>query len=152
DRIADGRGSAGNVFAANSSDGGRGLDAESGQALILGNLGNLELKGALAVDDGAPMSRKPCEHGGGVLGRVAMPARVRGCAHAIVEDSLGRSRGEINKTAVEKPLRKRYVYGSKLASQRLDPGRILVKHKDARLSQLAGGERHAYFLVPGARD
>ena len=101
-------------------------------ALVLRDLGDLELKGALAVDDGAPMLRKPGEHGGGVLGRVAMPARVRGRAHAVVEDAFGGRRCEIDQTAVEKPLGERGVDGGKLASQWLDPGRILVKHKDAR--------------------
>ena len=39
DRIANGRASLGNVFAANRGNGGRGLDAETGQTLLLRNLG-----------------------------------------------------------------------------------------------------------------
>src|SRR5262245_20966925 len=90
------------------------------------------------------MLRKPCEHGCGVFGRVAMPACVRGRAHSVVKDSLGGCRCEIDQTAVEKPLRERCVDGRKFAPQRLDPGRVLVKHKDARASEFIGGQRHAY--------
>jgi hypothetical protein len=51
------------VLAADDGDGGGRLDAERGETLVLGDLGNLELKGALAVDDGAPISREPREDG-----------------------------------------------------------------------------------------
>src|SRR5215813_3617192 len=84
DRIADGRGSFENMVATNDGSSGRGLDAELGEALVLGNFGDFELKGALAIDDGAPMLCKPCEHDGGVFGRVAMSPRVRGSAHTVV--------------------------------------------------------------------
>src|SRR5215831_10203129 len=99
DRIADGRGSTGNVFATNRGNGGRGFDAESGQSLILGNLGDFELKRTLAVDDGAPMLRKPREHRRCVFGRVAMSTRVRGGTHTVVEDPRRWHRCEIYQTA-----------------------------------------------------
>src|SRR5262245_35260783 len=150
DRIADSCGSARNVLPANSRDGGGGLDAEPRQALVLGNLGDFQLEGALAIDDGAPMFRKPCEHGGSVFGCVAMFPRVRGSAHPVVEDSLGGWRCEVDQTAVEKPLRERGIDGGKLASQRFDPGRVFVKHKDARLSQVVVGRRHACSLLRSA--
>ena len=153
DRIADPLASRSDVLAADDGDGGGRLDAEPDQTLILRDLGDLELESALAIDDGAPVSRQPRENSGRVLGRIAMSARMRGCAHAVVEDSLGRWRCQVDHATVEEPLRKRSIDGRKFASQRLDPRGVLVQYKDARLSELAGsGQRHAIFLIVGARD
>src|SRR5262245_2985442 len=90
------------------------------------------------------MLRKPREHRCCVFGRVAMPTCVRGGTHTVVVDTLRWGRCEIDQPAVEKPLRERRVDTFKLAPQRFDPGRVLVKYKNARLSELVDRQRHAY--------
>lgn len=80
------------------------------------------------------MALKPSQHGRRELGGVAMAASVRGGAHTIVEDALGRRHRETQRTFIEEPLAERYSEDGQLAAQRFDPGVILMDHEDTRRS------------------
>src|SRR5258708_4920104 len=70
----------------------------------LARLGSLEVEGAAAVDDAPLVLLEPSQNRGSQLGGVPMVARVRGGAHSVVEDALGRRPRQIEDAAIEKPV------------------------------------------------
>ena len=115
-----------------NDDGIRSADANRFEGSILARLADLEIEGAAAIDDAAAMPFEPTQHGSGQFGGVAVVARVRGGAHPVVEDALGRRTRQIKDAAVEEPI----APGKSLAIQRsrqwFEPGSVLVDHMDVR--------------------
>src|SRR5216683_3653584 len=70
---------------------------------VLAWLADLEIERPAAVDDTTPVPLQPSQHGSGQLGGVAMIPCVRGGAHPVVEDTLGRRPRQIEDAAVEEP-------------------------------------------------
>src|SRR6266851_274924 len=70
---------------------------------VLARFADLEVERPAAVDDTTPVSLEPSQHGSCQLGGVAMIACVRGGAHPVVEDAVGRRPRQIEDPAVEKP-------------------------------------------------
>ena len=128
-----------NVSAADDRERWRRLDIECRERVVLRDLGDFELEGALAVDDRAAMALEPGENAGGVFGGVAVVARVRGRAHAVVEHALRRRVAQIEHALIEEPLGIGKTARLELAPQRLDPGVVFVDDVDARL--ITGGNR-----------
>ena len=60
------------------------------------------------------------------LGRVAMAARVRRGAHAVVEDALGRCLAQIEPALAQEPLLVGQIERAERRAQRLDPGVVFV--------------------------
>jgi len=83
-----------------NDDGVRSADAGGFEGGVMARLADLEVEGATAVDDAAVMPFEPGQHRGSELGGVAMIACMRGGAHPVVEDALGRRPGQIEDAAV----------------------------------------------------
>src|SRR5262245_9960159 len=112
----------------------RSCDSKCLKGLVLRNLRNLELEGTLAVDHYAAVVLEPSQDSCGELGCVAMPPRVGGRTHAIVEDTLRRFHRQIQHAFIEEPLAERHFEHGELTAQRLDPRAILMDHEDTRRS------------------
>ena len=76
------------------------------------------------------MPLEPRQHRGGELGGVAMVARVRGRAHPVVEDALGRRPRQIEDGVVEKPVAPGKSLPIQGRGQWFEPGRVLVDNMD----------------------
>src|SRR5262245_54315253 len=130
--IAEFGGSSGNMLNTNGRHGRGRLDLEFGERLVLRHLRHLKLQGAFAIDDRAAMALEPGQHRRGVLRCEAVSPRMRGGAHAIVENAVWRCSREVENAAIEKPLAIRCAELSKFSPERLDPGGILMDHEDRR--------------------
>src|SRR6516165_9548727 len=89
---------------AGDEDGIRRADAGRFEGGVLAGLADLEIEGAAAVDDAAPVALEPGQHRGGQLGRIPVIAGVRRGAHPVVEDAIGRRSRQVEDTAVKKPV------------------------------------------------
>src|SRR5271163_4499095 len=100
----------------------RRADAGVFEGGVLARLADLEVECAAAVDGPAPVSFEPSQDRGGQFSGIAMVASVRGSAHPIVEDALGRRLRQIEYTAVEEPITPRQPTSIERGGQRLQPG------------------------------
>jgi hypothetical protein len=91
------------LFAGNQNRGGC-ADGGGLEGRVLARLADLEIERSAAVYDAAPVLFEPSQHRGGQLGSVAMIPCMRGGAHPVIEDTLGRRARQIEHAAVEKPI------------------------------------------------
>ena len=107
-------------------------DAIVRERRILRDLADLELQRATVVDHPPPMRFQPGQHTGGVFGGKAMTARVRGRAHAVVENAFRRHGGQVQQAFAQEPFLERQMELGESAAQRLDPGVVFVNDVDFR--------------------
>ena len=105
---------------------------------ILRHLADLELQRATVIDHPPPMRFQPGQHAAGVFGGKAMPARVRGCAHAVIEHAFRRHGGQVQQALAQEPFLEGQVELGESGTQRLDPGGVLVDDVDFRHRGLIG--------------
>ena len=120
------------VRAADRRDRARRAYAVARERRVLIDLAELELERAAVVDDAPAVRLQPREHARGDLRRVAMAARVRGRAHAVVEDAVRRRGREIEDAFAQEPFFVGQLELGERRTQRLHPGVVFVDDVDLR--------------------
>jgi len=120
DRVASDRG-----------DRARNADAVPGKCCVLRDLADFQRKGASVVDHAPAMRLEPREQAAGQLRGVTVSARMRRCAHPIVEHALRWNAREIERALCREPFGIRQAQFGECRPQRLDPGVVFVNHVDS---------------------
>ena len=107
-----------------------GADAGGFEGGVLARLADLEIERAAAIDGAAPVPFEPGQDRCGQFGGITMVAGMRGGAHPVVEDALGRRPRQIEDAAIEKPVAPRQPLPLECPGQRLQPGGVLVNYVD----------------------
>src|SRR5205085_3699180 len=110
----------------------RRADAGSFESGVLARLADLQVEGTAGVDDAAAVALEPRQHCDRQLGGEPMVAGMRGGAHPVVEDALGRWSRQVENAAVEKPVPPGKRLPIQGCRQRLEPGRVFVDYMDVR--------------------
>ncbi len=105
------------------------------QRRVLAGLADLEVQRAAAVNDAAAVVLEPGQYRDGQFNGVAVVAGMRGGAHPIVENALGRRPRQVEDAAVEEPVAPRKPLAVERGSQGFEPSRVLVDHVDVRHDQ-----------------
>ena len=106
--------------------------AGAAQGGILHKFGNLEIQRRAPVEGAPPLCFQPGKDASGHFRSIAIAARVRGSAHPVVENALGRRLEPGKLAAPEIPVTVGDAAGIQRREQGRGPVRVFMDHMDGR--------------------